>query len=166
MFTKKLSKIEVECGLIRFGADNRDMFPANGETVRFIDNNGGRLSVEQTLSMMEPVISSMEEIHKAGLIHRDISPENIMLDSDGSIKVIDFGATKKLSNRTAQVYYGKFGYAPLEQSLGEGQGPWTDVYGICATMYCMITPDEESQKILNDVAEAKQRFDSAPAEEG
>lgn len=40
MFTKKLSKIEVECGLIRFGADNREMFPANGETVRFIDNKG------------------------------------------------------------------------------------------------------------------------------
>lgn len=112
-----------------------------GTLRRYIDNNGGHLSVEQTLSLMKPVIVSMEEIHKAGLIHRDISPENIMLDSDGSIKVIDFGATKKLNNRTAQVYFGKFGYAPLEQMVGEGQGPWTDVYGICATMYCMITGD-------------------------
>ena len=83
----------------------------------------------------------MEEIHKSGLIHRDISPENIMLDDDGSIKVIDFGATKKLNNKTGQIYFGKFGYAPLEQMLGEGQGPWTDVYGICATLYCMITGD-------------------------
>ena len=40
MFTKQLSKIEVAFGLVRFGADNRDMFPANGETVRFIDNHG------------------------------------------------------------------------------------------------------------------------------
>ena len=76
-----------------------------------------------------------------------------MLDSDGSIKVIDFGATKKLNNRTAQVYYGKFGYAPLEQSLGEGQGPWTDVYGICATMYCMITgeiPVDAFRRSMNE----------------
>ncbi|GEM_PF-1676796 len=112
-----------------------------GTLRRFIDNNGGKLPVDKALSLMEPVISSMQEIHKSGLIHRDISPENIMLDNDGSIKVIDFGATKKLSNRTAQVYFGKFGYAPLEQMLGEGQGPWTDVYGICATLYCMITGD-------------------------
>ncbi|MCQ2518270.1 MAG: serine/threonine protein kinase [Lachnospiraceae bacterium] len=81
-----------------------------GTLRRFIDNNGGRLPVEKALSLMEPVITSMEEIHKSGLIHRDISPENIMLDADGSIKVIDFGATKKLSNRTSQVYFGKFGY--------------------------------------------------------
>lgn len=112
-----------------------------GTLRRYIDENGGRLPVEKALTLMEPVITSMEEIHKSGLIHRDISPENIMLDNDGSIKVIDFGATKKLSNRTAQVYFGKFGYAPLEQMLGEGQGPWTDVYGICATLYCMITGD-------------------------
>lgn len=116
-------------------------FLEGGTLRRYIDNNGGRLTVEHALSLMEPVISSMEEIHKSGLIHRDISPENIMLDNDGSIKVIDFGATKKLSNKTAQVYFGKFGYAAIEQMLGEGQGPWTDVYGICATLYCMITGD-------------------------
>ena len=112
-----------------------------GTLRRFVDNNGGHLPVNKTLELMEPVISSMEEIHKAGLIHRDISPENIMLDNDGTIKVIDFGATKKLSNKTEQIYFGKFGYAPLEQMMGENQGPWTDVYGICATMYCMITGD-------------------------
>lgn len=112
-----------------------------GTLRRYIDNNSGHLTVEHALELMEPVITSMEEVHKSGLIHRDISPENIMLDDDGSIKVIDFGATKKLSNKTAQVYIGKFGYAALEQMLGEGQGPWTDVYGICATLYCMITGD-------------------------
>lgn len=124
-----------------------------GTLRRYIDNHGGRLSVEHTLSLMEPVITSMEEIHKMGLIHRDISPENIMLDDDGSIKVIDFGATKKLSNKTAQIYFGKFGYAPLEQMMGEGQGAWTDVYGICATMYCMITgdiPTDAYQRSLNE----------------
>lgn len=112
-----------------------------GTLRRYIDNNGGHLSVEKTLSLMEPVISTLEDIHKAGLIHRDISPENIMMDSDGSIHVIDFGATKKMSNKTSQIYFGKFGYAPLEQMTGINQGPWTDVYGICATMYCMITGD-------------------------
>lgn len=129
-------------------------FLEGGTLRRFIDTNGGHLSPEKALSLMEPVISSMEEIHKSGLIHRDISPENIMLDSDGSIKVIDFGATKKLNNnKTAQVYFGKFGYAPLEQMLGEGQGPWTDVYGICATLYCMITgdiPTDAFQRSMNE----------------
>ena len=129
-------------------------FLEGGTLRRYIDSNGGHLPVEKALSLMEPVISSMEEIHKSGLIHRDISPENIMLDSDGSIKVIDFGATKKLNNnKTAQVYFGKFGYAPLEQMLGEGQGPWTDVYGICATLYSMITgdiPTDAFQRSMNE----------------
>lgn len=128
-------------------------FLEGGTLRRYIDKNGGKLPVEKALSLMEPVISSMEEIHKAGLIHRDISPENIMLDTDGTIKVIDFGATKRLNNRTAQVYFGKFGYAPLEQMLGEGQGPWTDVYGICATLYCMITgdiPTDAFQRSMNE----------------
>lgn len=124
-----------------------------GTLRRYIDNHGGRLEVNHALELMEPVITSMEEIHNCGLIHRDISPENIMLDDDGSIKVIDFGATKKLNNKTSQIYFGKFGYAPLEQMLGEGQGPWTDVYGICATMYCMITgdiPTDSYQRSLNE----------------
>ncbi len=116
-------------------------FLEGGTLRRYIDTHGGKIPAEDALMLMEPVISSMEEIHKSGLIHRDISPENIMLDTDGSIKVIDFGATKKLNNATAQVYFGKFGYAPLEQMVGTGQGPWTDVYGICATLYCMITGD-------------------------
>lgn len=124
-----------------------------GTLRRYIDTHGGRLEVDHALSLMEPVITSMEEIHNCGLIHRDISPENIMLDTDGSIKVIDFGATKKLSTKTSQVYFGKFGYAPLEQMIGEGQGPWTDVYGICATLYCMITgdiPTDSYQRSLNE----------------
>lgn len=115
----------------------------DGNLRKYIDNKGGWLSVEEALHLMEPVISILGKLHKSGLIHRDISPDNIMMDKDGEIKLIDFGGSKKLGFNNQQVFLGKWGFAPLEQMLSRisEQGPWTDIYGICATLYCMMTGD-------------------------
>ncbi len=115
----------------------------NGNLRKYVDNHGGWLPVDETLELMEPVINILGKLHKSGLIHRDISPDNIMMDEDGSVKLIDFGGSKKLGMTNQQVFLGKWGFAPLEQMLSKisEQGPWTDIYGICATLYCMMTGD-------------------------
>lgn len=115
----------------------------NGNIRKYVDSHGGWLPVDETLKLMEPVISILGKLHESGLIHRDISPDNIMVDDDGSVKLIDFGGSKKLGLNNTQVFLGKWGFAPLEQMLSKisEQGPWTDIYGICATLYCIMTGD-------------------------
>lgn len=118
-------------------------FLENGNLRKYVDSQGGWLGVKEALELMEPVISVLGRLHKSGLIHRDISPDNIMMDEDGSMKLIDFGGSKKVGLNNQQVFLGKWGFAPLEQMLSKlsEQGPWTDIYGICATLYCIMTSD-------------------------
>lgn len=115
----------------------------NGNLRKYVDAQGGWLDVKEALELMEPVISVLGRLHKSGLIHRDISPDNIMMDEDGSMKLIDFGGSKKVGLNNQQVFLGKWGFAPLEQMLSKlsEQGPWTDIYGICATLYCIMTSE-------------------------
>lgn len=118
-------------------------FLENGNLRKYVDAQGGWLGVKEALELMEPVISVLGRLHKSGLIHRDISPDNIMMDEDGSMKLIDFGGSKKVGLNNQQVFLGKWGFAPLEQMLSRlsEQGPWTDIYGICATLYCIMTSE-------------------------
>ena len=131
----------------------------DGQTLKDYLNENGSLSPDQTLSLLMPVMLSLREVHKKGLIHRDISPDNIML-VDGKAKLLDFGATRDISadgQRSLSVLL-KPGYAPEEQYRSKGiQGPWTDVYALCATIYkCItgITPDDSAQRLFKDEIKA------------
>ena len=63
-----------------------------GKTLKtYLKEKGGKISVSETLKMMEPVIRSLGQVHRMNLIHRDISPDNLMIRTDGSVKVLDFG---------------------------------------------------------------------------
>jgi len=108
----------------------------------YLSQAGGSLDLETTLRIMRPLLQSLSVIHGAKIMHRDISPDNIMVGQDGKVTLIDFGAARTFSGedeggKTVMV---KWGYAPLEQFSADGeQGVWTDIYGLCATMYKMLT---------------------------
>lgn len=113
-----------------------------GQTLQqVLDGHKGHIGPAQALELMKPVMESLEQVHRAGLIHRDISPDNIMVTPDHKGKLIDFGAARDFINRAKNMsVILKPHYAPIEQYKSHGvQGPWTDVYGLCATLYRAIT---------------------------
>lgn len=101
----------------------------------------GKLPGKELLPLVEPLLLSLDKMHRLGLIHRDISPDNLMLE-DGAVRLLDMGSARELlgkdSSRTATVLL-RHSYAPIEQYLGREQGPWTDVYALCATLYHCLT---------------------------
>lgn len=104
-------------------------------------NKNGVFSAETLFGLMLPIMKSLEKIHADGVVHRDITPDNIMYLYDGTLKLMDFGSARFITNESSDVsVILKEGYAPEEQYHKNGkQGPWTDVYGMCATMYKCIT---------------------------
>lgn len=106
-------------------------------------SQGGKTSFENAVLILFTVGSALMEVHKQGIIHRDLSPENIMIARDGQIKLIDFGASKNYINQYSsdnESIFLKPGFAPPEQyDLNGNQGPWTDVYALAATFYTVLS---------------------------
>lgn len=116
----------------------------------------GVIQFRNLIEMMRPLLEALIEIHSQGLIHRDISPDNIMVQHNGKVKLMDFGAARDYTesgNKSLSVIL-KPGYAPPEQYQTHGvQGPWTDIYALCATIYkCLtgITPPDAIARVMDD----------------
>jgi serine/threonine protein kinase len=119
----------------------------------YVEKRGGKIPASEALSLVRPVVESLTRVHDAGIIHRDISPDNVMI-TDGGAYLIDFGAARSFASAHSMSVLLKFGYAPEEQYRSKGeQGPWTDVYSLCATLYWCITghkPPEALERLEED----------------
>lgn len=108
----------------------------------YIVNKGGRIPYNEALDIMLPVTDALVEVHASGMLHRDISPENIFITNSGQVKLLDFGAARYSigeQSKSLSIIL-KPGYAPSEQYYSKGkQGPWTDIYAAAATIYKAIT---------------------------
>lgn len=162
-----LAKFNKESGIVSvtdFFEENNTAYIVmeylDGITLKDYIENNGLLSMDDMLGLMSPLMEALDAVHKEGLIHRDISPDNIMLLSNGGIKLMDFGAARtytEFGQKSLSIML-KHGYAPEEQYRTHGvQGPWTDIYALSATIYKCITgqtPVESLQRVLSDTLQS------------
>lgn len=146
---RKMVRVDAISGVVRV----LDLFRENetayivmdfveGETLKNRLKKTGPMDWNQAKDIFLPAIRAMEEVHKAGLIHRDLSPDNLMLTPEGKVKILDLGAAKDLNINTgaSSMQVAKSGFSPFEQYTQRGgSGPWTDVYSMAATIYYTLT---------------------------
>ena len=140
----------------------------SGMTLKdYVKRQGGRLSYDEVIRKLTPVMTSLDLLHKtalasdtdqdnlsagrqSGIIHRDISPDNIMVSDEGKLTLFDFGGAKIQHEVKSYVILAKAGYSPLEQVQSDGEtGPWVDVYAMAATIYyclCGHIPVESTRR--------------------
>jgi len=128
----------------------------------FLKNN--RMDTESSIEVISHVSAALKDVHGAGIVHRDVSPDNIFLCTNGTIKLIDFGAARFSSDEEQQrTIILKPGFAPPEQYEKVNiQGPWTDIYALGATMYYMITgvkPEESTNRKIEDTLQYPHEID-------
>ncbi len=172
-YEKKLERFLREArNLTRFNKLNsivsvRDFFYENntayivmdyipGESLKAYIKREGAIDAREVLRMFQPVLEALATVHGTGIIHRDISPDNLLFDEMHNLVLIDFGSAE-LQNadmtRSVTILF-KRGFSPEEQYRSSGkQGAWTDIYALCATMYYAMTgvvPDEAIQRTIED----------------
>lgn len=127
-----------------------DYFPANntayivmeyleGDTLSSILKRDGRIPKADLFPKLAPLLRALDMVHHEGVIHRDISPDNIIFLKSGQIKLLDFGCARDMDSARTMTVMLKHGYAPIEQYSGHNQGPWTDIYSLSATIYRCLT---------------------------
>ena len=115
----------------------------------------GPLTPAELDRILWPLLDGLERVHATGFLHRDIKPANILLDAAGNPTLIDFGASRAAMAGKTAAMTAIFtpGYAAAEQMTSAKQGPWTDIYGLAATMYHAITghaPVSSFDRMLDD----------------
>lgn len=130
-----------------------------GKTLKcFVKENGGKVNEDIAIHIACSVLEALQHVHAVGIIHRDISPDNIYICDNMEVKLIDFGALKQEIaevNKSTSIIL-KYGFAPPEQytSNSRGQGAWTDIYAVGATVYYILTgliPQDSVMRMMEDV---------------
>ena len=139
-----------------------------GETLLKKLQREGPMDYGTCISLMTPIMQALAEVHKHGIIHRDISPDNIMVQSDGKLILLDLGAAKDLDiqgkdgNVQSSQMVAKHGFSPVEQYGQAGKiGPWTDVYAMAATIYYCCTgvlPPSATDRTIDDTLICRPRL--------
>jgi hypothetical protein len=133
----------------------------DGITVQeYLKQHGGRLDFATVVRIAMPVFDALRAVHQEGILHRDISPDNIIINRSRQIKILDFGSAKRdmtVRDSTLQITL-KRGFSPEEQYRANGrQGPWTDVYAVGATLYQCLTgskPPDALERLSDDTLAA------------
>lgn len=123
----------------------------------YIQNHGGKIPLPDALRIMLPVMDGLSYVHGSGIIHRDVTPDNIYITKNDEIKLLDFGSARySMGDRSKSLdVILKPGFAPKEQYMRRGrQGPYTDVYSVAACLYAAITgflPPESLERMEKDM---------------
>ena len=133
-------------GVYDQGADGQYLYLAMeyvpGRTLRELLQERGWLPWQEALAVMDPVLAGLAAAHQAGIVHRDVKPENVLLTADGRVKVVDFGlarASAAVGNTRAGVIIGSVNYIAPEQVTGAPSDPRTDVYSAGIMLFEMLT---------------------------
>ncbi|MGN0600834.1 MAG: PASTA domain-containing protein [Oscillospiraceae bacterium] len=129
-----------------------------GETLeKYIERNGGRLTWETVRRVFPPIFTTVSLVHNAGLVHRGICPENILIGENGEIKLTGFAISDERTANTEIAPELYSGYAAPEQyNSAARQGTWTDVYGLSAMLYRAltgVTPTDAASRVTDDTLE-------------
>lgn len=118
-----------------------------GITLRDLLRDYGRLTPEQTVDIMNSVLSGLAAAHRAGIVHRDLKPENVLLADDGRIKIGDFGLARAASKATGtgQALLGTIAYLSPELVTRGVADARSDIYAIGIMMYEMLTGEQPFQ---------------------
>ena len=113
----------------------------------------GKLTWSEAEAMFRTLINSLDKLHSLNVIHRDITPDNIFILEDGSVKLIDFGSVRSIFNKRFTTTL-KERYAPIEQFTDESkQGAYTDIYSLCVTIYFSLSgvlPPKSIDRLIKD----------------
>lgn len=127
-----------------------------GDSVKKYVTENGRVTPEVCWRIMRQPMLALMKMHESNLVHQDVSPDNIIINAQGKGVLIDFGAVRHanaIDDRTRTAIY-KQGFSAYEQLEKKGgRGPWTDVYGFCATIYYMLSgekPLDATERVFND----------------
>lgn len=147
----------------RFWEENNTAYMAmryyEGQTLKSVTRNNPALITEAWLkAMLKPVLEALDALYRVNILHRDISPDNIMIQNNGEAVLLDFGAARQMISGMshALTVILKPGYAPIEQYADDAamkQGPWTDIYSLSAVVYSAIVkkpPPTSVARIIKD----------------
>lgn len=161
--SKRLAKVQKIPGIVQIYNSFQENDTAyivmeylEGETLEERLRRENRISEQEAVGIMLPILQTLEIVHKQGILHRDIAPNNIFLTREGEVKLLDFGAARNATgthSKSLTVLY-KEGYTAEEQYRSRGdQGTWTDIYACAATLYRMLTgvvPPGAMERIRKD----------------
>lgn len=119
-------------------------------------------------AFVDPLLSALELLHREGVYHRDITPDNILLLADGRPVLLDFGAARRIIGDKTQTLTAvlKPNFAPVEQYAdvaGMRQGPWTDLYALGATVHFMLTGEAPMPAVLRAVRDSMPALSASDA---
>ena len=142
-----------------------------GETLLKKLQKNGPMDFDSCVKLMTPIMQALAEVHEHGIIHRDISPDNIMVRPDGKLILLDLGAAKDLDIQgndggvQSSQMVAKHGFSPIEQYSKSGKvGPWTDIYAMAATIYYCCTgllPPPATDRTIDDTLACQPRLTHA-----